>query len=516
MLFEKILIFICFLSPLVFFHELGHYLFARLFGVRVETFSIGFGPKILKIKKGFTEYAISLIPLGGYIKMYGDDLLEKDNIPVSQRKYSFNHKSKWARFWIVFGGPLANFILAFFLFFFLALGGQRVPEIRVGHIYKESLLFKKGILSGDVLYKVNGKKIVGLSDVLFEENALINSVTVKRRDKQIKLDIDLVAKIFLKELMSNPRLLRKPILIDSKGDNYILSIDKDKYSLDVSLEELSQVDVNKLYLFKIINKKDNQSDYVVDKKSISIPIKNDLWKPLNRNGFYSLDTIVASVSMGSAADKSGIKGGDIITSIDGNNIYSFYQIRGRLEKSKGSITLGILRNGKLLNFSLTPDEVTRNKKKVKIIGVYSAGEYLRAKFIELESQGLVNSFLVSFPKTKEGIVKTINSFKTLILGETSFRNIGGPLAIGKVASDSFNTSLSYFFELMALISIHLGIINLFPIPILDGGHIMFIILEIINRKPLSRRKMEIAQQLGLSFLLMLMIGAIFNDVTRFF
>jgi regulator of sigma E protease len=119
-------------------------------------------------------------------------------------------------------------------------------------------------------------------------------------------------------------------------------------------------------------------------------------------------------------------------------------------------------------------------------------------------------------RTWNTILKTIESFKKLILGDVSVKSIGGPLAIGKVASDSFNTSLSYFFQLMALISVNLGVINLFPIPVLDGGHIMFILLEVINRGPVSRRKMEIAQQVGLSMLLMLMVGAIFNDVTRFF
>src|SRR5690606_11924274 len=112
-MFEKILIFVLFLGPLVFFHELGHFLFARLFGVRVEVFSIGFGPKLLKWKWGETEYALSLIPLGGYVKMFGDDPLNKDEIEASERKFSFTHKGKWARSWIVMGGPLANFILAF-------------------------------------------------------------------------------------------------------------------------------------------------------------------------------------------------------------------------------------------------------------------------------------------------------------------------------------------------------------------------------------------------------------------
>ena len=118
---EKIVIFILFLGPLVFFHELGHFLFARLFGVRVEVFSIGFGPKLFRWKKGDTEYAISLIPLGGYVKMFGDDPFNKDGISEEEKKFSFIHKKKWQRFWIVFGGPLANFILAFFIFFALFL-----------------------------------------------------------------------------------------------------------------------------------------------------------------------------------------------------------------------------------------------------------------------------------------------------------------------------------------------------------------------------------------------------------
>ena len=113
---EMIPYFIIILFPLVFFHELGHFFFARLFGVRVEVFSIGFGKKLYSWKIGDTEYVLSLIPLGGYVKMYGDDPLAKDSIPEDQRKYSFNFKGKWARFWIVFGGPLANFVFSYFIF----------------------------------------------------------------------------------------------------------------------------------------------------------------------------------------------------------------------------------------------------------------------------------------------------------------------------------------------------------------------------------------------------------------
>ena len=119
MFLEKVVIFVLFLGPLIFFHELGHFFFARLFGVRVEVFSLGFGPKLFKFQRKDTEFALSLIPLGGYVKMFGDDPFNKEGIPEDQRAFSFNHKGKWARFWIVLGGPLANFLLAFFIFFFL-------------------------------------------------------------------------------------------------------------------------------------------------------------------------------------------------------------------------------------------------------------------------------------------------------------------------------------------------------------------------------------------------------------
>jgi regulator of sigma E protease len=119
---QGVFIFLLFLGPLVFFHELGHFLVARYFGVRVETFSIGFGPKLFKTKKGDTEYAFSLI--GGYVKMFGDDPMNADKVDPSQRSFAYTFKSKWARFWIVAAGPLANFILAFILYWALALNGE--------------------------------------------------------------------------------------------------------------------------------------------------------------------------------------------------------------------------------------------------------------------------------------------------------------------------------------------------------------------------------------------------------
>ncbi len=520
---KQIGIFILFLGPLVFFHELGHYLFARLFGVRVEVFSIGFGPKLLKFKKGCTEYVVSLIPLGGYVKMFGDDALNKDKIPEADRKYSFTYKSKWARFWIVFGGPLANFIMAYLIFFTLLMSGERAPEIRLGLVNSSSSFHAKGIRTGDVLKKVNERIIATPSDIIMEGNGEIKTVTVARLDKLKQIQINMKGETFFQNLSKHPPVLRKPLVVDRNGDIFAMSLDKNTIDWDMSFDSFPVLGGTRIVsLFKVKPKQNVTANIIfTDEKplaevSLEMTTIANMEKELALLGFYSLDLAVKSVNMNSPADKAGIRAGDVIIGLRGKNIYSFDQLRASLQGAPGEVAVQAFRNGKKLDFKLIPDIKKINKKEVKLIGVYSNGVYQPLKFVTTESKGFVDSAVISVSRTWEAIDKTLDGFIKLITAQASFKSIGGPLTIGQVASDSFNTSLSYFFQLMALISVNLGIINLFPIPVLDGGHILFIFLEILNRGPISRRKMEIAQQLGLSLLLLLMVGAIFNDFTRIF
>jgi len=518
MFLEKVVIFVLFLGPLIFFHELGHFFFARLFGVRVEVFSLGFGPKLFKFKRHDTEYALSIIPLGGYVKMFGDDPFDKEGVPEDQRQYSFNHKGKWARFWIVLGGPLANFLLAFFIFFFLLISGERMPEIKVGVIDEKGKLFSQGLRTGDVLKKINNQKIYNISDVALQKGGKVFSVTVDRKKSTKTLKVNFPSESFFKEFIKHPPILRKPLLIDEEGKKYLLSEFIDGPRNDESLDMFTvEKKSDELFLYNFSKDKvENQQS--LKKFSFQYNSTNELLKKVAEDeGLYSLDLVVRSVKMGSPADKAGLKVNDIIVSLNKVKVTSFTQLKSTLQGLPDkSVLLTVNRNGKLKTFSMTPELREVNKEKVRLIGVWSMGEYLSLNFVTTDSKGFFGSISIGFYRTWDSIEKTLTGFKKLITSESSLKNIGGPLSIGKVATDSFNTSLSYFFQLMALISVNLGIINLFPIPVLDGGHIMFIFLEIINRGPLSRRKMEIAQQVGLSLLLMLMIGAIFNDFTRFF
>lgn len=518
---QKIMIFILFLGPLVFFHELGHFLFARLFGVRVEVFSIGFGPKILKFKKGFTEYAVSLIPLGGYVKMFGDDPMAKDGIAPEDRKRSFVFKSKWARFWIVFGGPLANFILAFFIFFTLFTVGEKVPEIKIGPVANETSFYKMGLRSGDVLRQVNGRVIGSPSDIILESGGTIKTLTVNRLGNDKLLELNAKSDDFFESMSNYPPILIQPILKSHTGEYFALSTHEGKVNWNISLEEMKMLEGSRDYfLHKVVaptqRTEPPKVDSSVRSKPITIGNSENLYKELRSNNLYPIDLVVRSVGMNSGADSAKVKAGDIVSEIQGQEVYNFESLRKLVQSVEGDIKIKFIRNGEVLLKTITPKIKTISGKEVKLIGVESGGVYIKGQYVNTEPLPFLEAAVRSLKRTYETIAKTLEGFKKLIFAETSLKNIGGPIAIGKVASDSFNTSLSYFFQLMALISVNLGVINLFPIPVLDGGHIMFLFFEVLNGGPLSRRKLEIAQQFGLSLLLLLMVGALFNDFTRFF
>lgn len=514
---QGVLIFIIFLGPLIFFHELGHFFFARFFGVRVEVFSIGFGPKIVKHVRNGTEYAISLIPLGGYVKMFGDDPFSEVQLSEEEKKVAFNHKSKWARFCIVFGGPLANLILAYFLYVGLLAGGEKVPETKVGVVTEKSVLYQKGLRTGDVLVGINDEKIVSFDDFNIK-GSKIDSLTVNRSDKKMTFAVDMGLEDFIHEFVSLVSVVKRPVLTNSKGEKFYVSLIQKPTEFNVSFEELTSSFIGTAYIYSLKSTDDN---IVIDPSTeslVSSAPNQSLPDLLLALGFYPIDLTVKNVVMSSPADSAGIRKGDILTKIEGTKLKSFEELRQFLQTYPDGkeVAVSLIANGIEVTKKIIPEVKEIDKKKTKIIGIESGVEYIPPKLIIAKEDSLGASFLVAFSRTWDGIVKTFNGYKKLVTREVSLNNIGGPLAIGKVATDSFNISLSMFFRLMAIISINLGVINLFPIPVLDGGHIMFLVFETINRGPLSKRKIEIAQKFGISVLFLLIFVALFNDITRLF
>ncbi len=514
---ETVLIFFIFLGPLVFFHELGHFFFARLFGVRVEVFSIGFGPKILSFKKGDTQYALSVIPLGGYVKMFGDDPLSEKELTPDEEAVAYTKKGKWARFWIVFGGPVANFILAYFIYTALLFNGERVPQIKFAKISQEHVFHAKGIKTGDVLVKVNDQEIVSFDDLNVIDSQ-IDRISVARGEKIVEINIGLAGMKFLEEFSKVNSILRAPVVVNPNQELYLL-----KYPASgiVSLEEILDSSAPTLDVYKL--KEDIPIEFQANDFSFDGLTKTTLtlkgtWKEtLLENNLYPKDLMVKNVVKDSAAETSKIQKGDLLVGIAGVDIYNFNGLRKGVQalKTEKPVSIKIFNKEGVKEITLTPTFREHNGKKYLSIGVESAVSFY-SFMVQTKSAGVFGSFHKAIYRTWDGMVKTTAGFKKLITGEVSIKNVGGPIAIGKVASDSFNISLSMFFRLMAIISINLGIINLFPIPVLDGGHIVLIGFEAANGAPLSRKKLMYAQQVGMSVLLLLIFVAIFNDISRFF
>lgn len=514
---EKILIFVIFLGPLIFFHELGHFFFARFFGVRVEVFSIGFGPKIFKYVHKGTEYALSIIPLGGYVKMFGDDPFSEIPLSEEEKKVAFNHKSKWARFWIVFGGPLANLILAYFLYVGLLAGGEKVPETKVGVVAEQSVLYEKGLRTGDILVGINDEKVLSFDDLNIK-GSKVETITVRRNDEKVKIPVDMELEPFINKFVEIVSLVKKPIFLNKNGEKFAVSLQQKPTDFSVSIEEMSVNFKGHAYLYKVREAGDELSYDFETESEIHVKEGQSLIDTLRGFELYPVDLAVKNVVMSSPADKAQIKKGDILVSVNGSPLKSFEELRSGLQNIEDGkeVQVTLLSEGKIVEKTITPEVKEIDKKKIKIIGIESAVEYIQPKLIVAKADSFGEAVVGAIERTWDGIVKTFSGYKKLITREVSLNNIGGPLAIGKVASDSLNISLSMFFRLMAIISINLGVINLFPIPVLDGGHIMFLVFEAFNGGPLSRRKLEIAQRFGISILFFLIFIALFNDITRLF
>lgn len=353
---NSVLSFVIVLGVLIFVHEFGHFLLAKVFGVRVLKFSLGFGNKMVGWQWGETEYLISAFPLGGYVKMYGEQPGE-DEVSPEDRHRSFSHKPVWQRFGIVFGGPLFNLLFAVLLFFFMFV-------------------------------------FTGL-----------------------------------------------PEPVDS--------------------------------------------------------------------------TKIGEVTVGSVAAEVGMKAGDEVRTINGQPVSSWTQISNSIKDSKGEVvTLVVDRQGRQLTFTAKPSmqpvknlfgEVVGNRF---MLGIVRSDEvrYKKATVGESGQAALIQTWNLGY-LTVMGVVKMVQRI-------IPASELGGPIRIAEMAGQQFEAGWTNLLYFMGLLSVNLGILNLLPIPVLDGGHLVFLSLEAIRRKPLSERTMEISQKIGIAILGTLMIFVFYNDILR--
>jgi len=547
------------LGLLIFVHELGHFLVAKYFKVRVEVFSLGFGPKLFKFKRGDTVYAISAIPLGGYVKMFGDDPTAE--IPADQKRFSFTSKPVGQRIAVVLAGPIMNLFFAIVLFSGVASLGEQALAPKIGDVEPQSDAFQAGFRSGDSVISVGGEKIrtwdefqhvveanadhtlsiaIQHADVAAQETPpetlqvmpkLAANKTVLSWDRQVgEVDgLNYVSRAAVIGIRDPNSLAAKAGL---KTGDIIQSVNGEKLTkwrdLAGVLKKYAPTGTLNFEVERgILDDKDGQKEGAVgttEKIALTLPAAEDSPDLLQRLGIEFPELYLASLEKHSPAESAGLKKGDRLLSIDNKPVQSFEQVAsiirsfGQSSQSKATtgeskvqpLAVTVLRDGKEVAVSVAPNIKERMSAQGREEKHFEIG--IRPLIIDATPATIDLAYSNPIDVVKRGFSQTIKWTSLTVL---SFVRLFY-LSIGQMAKRSWAIGPSQFLNVMAIISINLFILNLLPVPVLDGGHLVFYTFEAVRGAPLSMRKMEIAQQVGLFLLLGLMVFALFNDFSRLF
>ncbi|MFZ1180736.1 MAG: RIP metalloprotease RseP [Herbaspirillum sp.] len=447
-LLHTLLAFAVALGSLVVVHELGHYWVARLCGVKVLRFSVGMGRVIYARRFGRdqTEWALSILPLGGYVKMLDAREQDVSNMADADLKREFTRQSVWRRMAIVAAGPLANFILAILLFAGLFMYGVPEPLPKLRSMAEQSAAYQAGLRGGETITAIGGKPVQSWSEVRWE---LMRHVLAKT---PARLDVE--------RHYSGGRL----------SDAVNLPLDS------VSDEDLEGDFLSRLGL------------------SLARP-----------------PAILGRIMDNGPAMQADLQTGDLILRVDDTPVKDGLALVELVRASPGkAMQLHGLRGQRELHVRVTPEMFDDNGQRVGRIGV----EVPLAPEMAVISDAPWTALVKGARKTWDTGAMTLTMIGRMIVGQVSWKNITGPITIADYAGQTAKVGLVSYLSFVAFISISLGVMNLLPIPVLDGGHLLYYSLEILTGRPVSQRLGEIAQRAGLGILLMLMLVAVFNDIVR--
>ncbi|SFI39530.1 regulator of sigma E protease [Collimonas sp. OK307] len=453
---QTILAFVVALGSLVIIHELGHYWVARLCGVKVLRFSVGMGKIVFSRRFGpdQTEWAVSILPLGGYVKML--DAREQDVTGLSPQelKREFTNQSVWRRMAIVAAGPLANFALAILLFAGLYMYGEMEPTPRVRAVAEQTAAYQAGLRGGELITAVNGEAIQTWSDLRWK---VLQGVIDKT---PVKLDIR----------RTNP---------GPAGDSLPGGEPVDTVSLPI----------------EVLAAKDLEGDFLG-----KLGIKLARPKP-----------ILGKVVPDGPAMQAGLHEGDLITSVNGEPVADGVAFIDKVKASPGkALSLTGIRNGNSFALSVTPQAQAGKDGQIGLIKV----EMPMMPEMILSSSPPLQALVKGATKTWDSSILTLKMLGKMVIGEVSWKNITGPITIADYAGQTARIGAFSYLSFIAFISISLGVMNLLPIPVLDGGHLLYYSLEVLTGRPIPERVGAIAQRAGIGILMTLMIVAMFNDIVR--
>lgn len=514
---------------------------------------MGFGPKILKKRWGETEYCVSIIPLGGYVKLYGQDPTEQ--IEPQLRNRALNNLEPWKRFLVFVAGPLFNFLFAIVVFAVMMVIGEQHLSPMVARVVPGSPAYVAGFRSGDTITAVDRTVVTKFDDVA---NAIADAPNkaltfrVKRQGNERSKDVKEIQVtpqptqglslygevIEVGEIdglfgvgryttlgISDPNSIAAKAALKT-GDEIVTFNGKSVKSWETLNEEVGKALAAGANTF-VFGVTPHEAAYWApeSKPQPSTQAANEVKlpaRPLEQLGLYSSELFISNLVSGSPGQMAGLQSGDRLVAIDGNKLASFQQLRDLVQKAgeeDGRFEVSVERDGKVLKKEITPTanvvkDAAGNESKQFMIGIYPL-------FVQSEPDTFVEHVFNPATLTVEAwsraldlSAKTLISIKKLFFRQVSVGTLGGPILIGKLAGDSMSRGISSFLKVMALISISLAIFNILPIPILDGGHIFLLLIEVVRGRPISIRQTEMYQQVGLSLIVLLLVVVLFNDISK--
>jgi regulator of sigma E protease len=537
--------FIVLVGVLIFVHESGHFLWAKLFGVRVLTFSLGFGPRVAGFSRGGTDYVIAALPLGGYVRMLGEN--PHDQVRREEEASAFHTQPLWKRVMIVFAGPLMNLTFPLALYFVVFLGTTEMSPAIVGDVFPGQPADGK-LEPGDRVIAIDERGIETFYDLTQAVAPMAGrtlTFTIERGEEKLSLPITPSRKHVERPLELSEDVGRigisfnQPLSIIGVSDPLGPAADAGLRSFDWIISasgkparrwvELSRVlDRNRGSLLPLTVLRPERvpgalgalfgvSVYAPHVATLT-PEPGDA-PGRERAGLEPSGLYVSHVIGGSAEARAGVLPGDRIVALDDRPIRHFGTLIERLEEERGKThSLTVRRAGELLELRYALARQRSGSDYERRDERYVVG--LRRFEPTLPFPSVPNpapfAYAVSeaFRATTEVVELTAISIVRLLQGRLSMKTLGGPLTIYDAAAGAAREGAVNYLFLMGFISVNLGLINLMPIPLLDGGQLLFLLIELVSRKPLSVRVREYASIVGLTVLILLMVFAFKNDVER--
>ncbi|MFZ9885866.1 MAG: site-2 protease family protein [Myxococcota bacterium] len=567
------------LGVLVFVHELGHFLVAKASGVRVLTFSLGFGPRLFGFRRGETDYRVSIIPLGGYVRMYGDDITEE--VPEEERDKSFLHKPTLQKSAIAFAGPAANFLLPVLLFFAVFFGTETVHTALVGTVVPGEPAAQAGLREGDRIVQIGDAPVETFPEV----QSLIESspdtplrVVIERGTERLSLQVTPKGTPSLNPLEKGERVgrvgimphVQQPFVTVAPGSPAaaagVLTLDRieavDGEPVRTQEELLARLDAARegtLSLSIVVQPLtaakegreperrtvtfERRSDerpaayildegvekYAVTEDELAAPTTAKLVATTRsalegaaaavaaRGGLSSYEGTLQLVREDTPAHQLGVKAGDLAAIVDGMPVHVGSEVSVRLLGAPDDVhVIGLLGQdgrARVVVFRLEAEK-ERGREDFKTFGAFpGGGTYSDGETIE-RSVGVTEALSRAVGETFELIGMTAKSLWMLATLQVSMSSLGGPITIVDLAGQAAERGAKSFVMLMAFISVNLGLVNLLPVPVLDGGHLLMFGIEAVTRQRISAATRERAVKVGFALLMCLVVVSLFNDVLR--